>query len=58
MRFSILTFVTLITAATAANIRRQESKVDVETAAMTDQEGNVVAFDSTKVYQANKDAGI
>ncbi|KAM0434676.1 hypothetical protein ACHAPT_003775 [Fusarium lateritium] len=58
MRFSILTFVTLITAATAANIRRQESKIDVNAAAMTDKEGNVIAFDSTKVYQANKDAGL
>lgn len=39
-------------------VRRQESKVDVNAAAMTDQEGNVIPFDATKVYQANKDAGI
>jgi len=32
--------------------------VDVQAAAMTDKQGNVIAFDASKVYQANTEAGL
>ncbi|KAH6990479.1 hypothetical protein BGZ61DRAFT_528425 [Ilyonectria robusta] len=57
MQFSILAVVTLISAVMAAGpVRRQT--VDVNEASMTDADGNVVAFNSKEVYQANKEAGL
>lgn len=58
MQFSVLAVFTLLTAAMAGPVKRQSSRVTVETAAMTDKEGNVVEFDTAGVYQANKDAGL
>jgi hypothetical protein len=43
-----------------APVKRQNivTNVDVQIPAMTDQQGNVIPFDSTKVYQAAKAQGL
>ncbi|KAM0554187.1 hypothetical protein ACHAPJ_006986 [Fusarium lateritium] len=50
MHFSTLTLVTLVSAASAGLIRR----VDVNVPAMTDKDGNVVAFNAKEVFQPTK----
>ncbi|KAK5995610.1 hypothetical protein PT974_04024 [Cladobotryum mycophilum] len=60
MQFSIFTVFTLVVAAVAhpyAMVRRQDSKVPANSAAMTDQQGNVVPFDTNKVFHAAKAKG-
>ncbi|KAH7156860.1 hypothetical protein EDB81DRAFT_881155 [Dactylonectria macrodidyma] len=57
MQLSILTIVTLISAVMAGPISRRQN-VDVNDASMTDRDGNVVAFNTEGVYQANKEAGV
>ncbi|KAH7155189.1 hypothetical protein B0J13DRAFT_618658 [Dactylonectria estremocensis] len=57
MQLSILTIVTLISAVMAGPIARRQT-VDVNDASMTDKDGNVVAFSTDGVYQANKEAGV
>jgi hypothetical protein len=44
-----------------APVKRQANivtNVDVQIPAMTDQQGNVIPFDSTKVYQAARAQGL
>ncbi|KAF5677952.1 hypothetical protein FHETE_1472 [Fusarium heterosporum] len=50
MRFSLFTLVALVSAASAGLVRR----VDVNVPAMTNADGQVVAFDTDKVFQPAK----
>lgn len=36
----------------------QDSQVDVEKAAMTDKNGNIIAFDANGVNKASEEAGL
>jgi hypothetical protein len=65
--FTLLALVAVAAALPSANIgardlvkpvvpRQDQPKVD--TAAMTDKDGNVLEFDSKKTYQAAKEAGL
>ncbi|EOO01981.1 hypothetical protein UCRPA7_2507 [Phaeoacremonium minimum UCRPA7] len=69
MQYSLLTLFTLVTAAMAVSqrehnewVKRQapqvQDSVPINVAAMTDAQGNVLQFDSTKVYLAGKAAGL
>ncbi|KAK2609128.1 hypothetical protein QQS21_002355 [Conoideocrella luteorostrata] len=65
MKFIAITLLAVATAAVAAPVNnnddlvvRQDIVVDTQAPAMTDKQGNVVAFNSNGVDLANTDAGL